>query len=356
NEIALATRRKEMAIQLLAGVSRPKAMRIACMQSVVLSVIASLIAFGLGALLTPLVCKLIFRTIGLPYNGVGVSVEGTVISLLVIGLQLVAIFLNNGGLCYRNEIVGIIKLSDKDVVPKIVPKASIAYISLIACLAPILGLIMKFFGGNQSDYLVGVDFGNYISLFGLIGFGTYTVPYFADKFAEKFYKYDKEKLVTLKNFKYLVSKSVPLYIGYVFIRYLSTTTIGAGNALNVAAISTISLNMLTIIISVALVYRIVFTALKRVKDFKAMLLLGYRKEHIDRIIRNEMILYLATIVCIPVIQLFITVLVYGNVVSFIPFIITYIVVNFLGVFIGYIVYKKVVFEHLEINDEREAIR
>lgn len=356
NEIALATRRKEMAIQLLSGISRPKAMRIAWMQSVVLSVIAAIIAFVLATLLTPLVCKAIFGTIGLPYTGVGISAEGTLISLMVILLQLVAIFLNNGGLCYRNEIVGIIKLSDKDVVPKILPKGSVAYLSLIACLAPIIGLVMKLLGGNESDYLVVIDFANYVSLFGLIGFGSYTVPYFADKLTEKVYKYNKEKLIALRNFKYLASKSVPLYIGYVFIRYLSTTTIGGDIAPRIAVIGTISLNMITVIITVALIYRIVFTALKRKKDFKAMLLLGYRKEHITKIIRSEMILYLATIVCIPVLQLLISVVVYGSIARYIPFLITYIGLNLLGVFIGYVVYKRVVFKHLEINDEREAIR
>ncbi|MGL4654857.1 MAG: FtsX-like permease family protein [Sarcina sp.] len=356
NEIALVTRRKEMAIQLLGGVSRPEAMRIAWMQSMVLSIIAAVIAFILGAFLTPLVCKVTFGLVDLPYEGVGISGEGTFISLIIILLQLVAIFLNNGGLCYRNEIVGIIKLSDKDVVPKIQGKASIAYVSVIACLAPIIGLIMKLAGGNQTDYLVFIDFANYVSLFGLVGFGTYSIPYFVDKFIDKFYKYDKEKIITLKNFKYLVSKSVPLYIGYVFIRFLSTMTIGASDNPRISVIGTISLNMMTIIITVALIYRVVFTALKRRKDFKAMLLLGYKKENLTKSIRDEMILYLGIVVLIPMIQLVISVLVYGNVSIYIPFIVAYIILSLVGVLISYVIYKKLVFEYIGVNNEREAIR
>ncbi|MGL5067665.1 MAG: hypothetical protein ACRC6T_07535 [Sarcina sp.] len=356
NETSLATRRKEMAIQLLGGISRPRAMRLAWMQSVVLSIIAIIIAFFTSAAITPIICMLVFNVVGLDYIGVKVSMEGAFISVAVILIQLVAVFLNNGGLCYRNEIVGIIKMADKDEVPKIEPKKSLAILSVIACILPIGGLVMKLVGATEIDYTIFMDFANYVTIFGLAGLGTYGIPYFIDEIIRKYFKHHKEHTITLKNLKYIVIKSIPLYIGYVLIRVLSIMVIGSTHNAKVFAIGTISLNMITIIITVALIYRVVFTALKRRSDFKVMLCLGYKKDAITRIIKNEMGLYLFTVVVIPLLHLLLSIIVYGNFASYLIFITSYLVISILGIIVSYFIYKKIVFEYIDENQEREVIR
>ena len=294
--------------------------------------------------------------VGLEHDGFSISIEGIAIGITAILLQLIFVFLNNGGLCYRNEIIDIIKIADKDVVPRYIPKKSIAICSLITAMLPVVALIMKFTGAEKSDYMVTMDFANYFSLFGLIGLGTYGIPYFIDKIIEKKFRYSKEILIILKNLKFLVSKSVPLYIGYVIIRFLSIMVIGTSESKSVYAIGTISLMMLTIIITVTLLYRIVFTAFRRRIAFKSMNFLGYKKESISKIIKSEMILYALIVVGLPLSQLIITIIVYGNWSNYSMFLTGYSLISILGTFISFIMYKKIIFDYIDNNYEREEVR
>lgn len=353
NDFFMERRAKEVSVALISGSSILKIADSFLFQNLILSIISILIAFGGFLVLKPLLSILLVFFGGGP---LAFSLEGSIVAIVLILLEIIFITMCNVGLSYRNEICELIQgkktKKKKKKQFKIIEK--IGYIISLFSLVPMVLVPLIFYTDKEGYSAIGTI----IFIVGFIGataMSTFLVPAIIEKKFNEF-KGDKIKIIKFRNLKNSLEESKGVILSYLFI-YLAFSNSLFGNFNNkeiVARVVLIILLSLSLLM-VAFIYKFYMSAINRENDFFNLKLLGYEIEIIKKIIRGEIIDYFILVFLIPYIQI---ILVFSGYLKFqiislslfsIMIIVTTLVLA-LGCYISFKVYENILLKRLRKNN------
>lgn len=353
NIVSMKARRKEIAIQSVSGVTRLGILKISFMQLFVISAISIVLAFTLSLITTPLIIGIVYGIIGSLPPSFLVSIEAIAVTFVIIGLQFIFVFFYNGGMAYRNETIDLFGKEKSLSILKFKPSKILAILSVILSLGAILGIFLPRVSSSLEAASALVSSLDNLSIIGVVGVFKFTLPCIIDFIIDRYYKYDKKKIILLKNIKSNLDNSIFLVIAYILIRFLTSVVLSNKSELeSTFALGVIGLIIILIITTVALVYKVASEAFKNKKTCKTMFMLGYKIEEIKSILKIEIVCFCILIVSLPFIQLLISYLVKlsfggGLGVYDIIYLFSYIIMGIIGNIISYYVYSKIILENLK---------
>ncbi|MGL5614931.1 MAG: hypothetical protein ACRDD2_01705 [Sarcina sp.] len=350
NDFFMERRAKEVSVALISGSSILKIADSFVFQNIILSIISILIAFGGFLILKPLLSLLLIFLGGGP---LAFSLEGSIVAIILILLEIIFITMCNVGLSYRNEICELIqgKKTKKKKKKHFNIIEKIAYIISLFSLAPIV-LVILIFSIDKEGYS---GIGTIIFIVGFIGatsLSTFVIPSIIEKKFNKL-KGDKINIIKFRNLKNSLEESKGVILSYLFI-YLAFSNSLFGNFTDKELVARVVLIILLslILLMVAFIYKFYMSAINREKDFLNLKLLGYEMETIKKIIRGEIIDYFILVFLIPYIQI---ILVFSgylkfqiiNLSLFLIMITVTILVLILGCYLSFKVYENILLKNLK---------
>lgn len=353
NNISAARRKREVAIQLISGIPSRVVVLGLVWQVLCMTIIATIIGLPTGIIISPIFNKIAFIIMGTNGAIFSVSLQAVIITLVLIIMQMVYMMLNNSGMCYKDEIVDIVKNQNESYKPK-KKSGIVTVVFLIVLWAISTGYILYsiFAGGDKVDLMLISKAGS-MSVGWLILIVILVVPAFLDKLAKKNFSNDKVKLIAIRNLKQSVESSLVIIVTYFVIVFLYINIFSISiDSKNIIAIGIIGLGLLIVLQGIALCFKVVAEANRRESAFKQLNLLGYTIEDIVKIIKKEMIAYYNLIIIIPTVQAL--VIMYNmyklgaiSINSITIFISIYFISGTISVLIAWKLYYKVIVKTLE---------
>ncbi|WP_297518751.1 FtsX-like permease family protein [uncultured Clostridium sp.] len=352
NSIAMVARNREFAIQLTAGLSKPKAFGLAAIQSLFIVSVSLFLGIIISLILTPLLGMLLNALTGLNFITFGFSLIGFGLTLLIVAIQTFVMILNNGGLFYRAEAIDIINLHKKEITSETKNKPLLGILSLIAALSIFAGYFYAKDLGPGIDLYKMVDVLSTTSFFGLIGLKVYGFPYFIDFLCRKKLLNKKLHLLTIKELSFSIKQSLSLLILVLLIPQLALLTFnGVALGLPTEILTRVSLIFISLLITITIIFKLTLEGLNRLDSYKGLKNLGFSKEEILKIVKNKMILFTAYILFLPLALGLVSLHLYSlagpmNMMFIIPFLIVTLILGIIAVVIAHRIIKNNILENL----------
>ncbi len=319
NNLFMEKRKKEIAVQIISGLS----LNSLAFSTAVINIIISLISliFGLlfGFLLSPLVLSIIYNIIGINNTSFSLTNEGITATLLMIFVNIFILGLFNVGLGYRTEICDLIRSKNGNYKTKI-KKPSKKFFMIVSLIVSLLFLFYMIFSN---------DF-NAISLLGLLGsistliFTFYCLPSIFSKLSNK--SSDKINFLVFRNIKLNIEKNLGILISIYLISGLLLVNLAnfKSNIYLTSAFSG-SLILLLFLFIIGTLYSFNSLATLKIRNFKILKQLGYINSDIKKIIFKESLGFIFCISILPSVFLFVGIFKYYYL-DIIPFFILVLIV------------------------------
>ncbi|MEG2867486.1 MAG: hypothetical protein RR894_07055 [Terrisporobacter sp.] len=317
---------KEIAIEMISGVSIFKLGSALAFQTLLLTVIGYFIGVVIGLFIVPLFCFLA-KASGIYL----ISKEAFVFSAFICILQVACIGIINIGYGYRTSISDLMR--DRDGIGYIKDNKKRKELSILDFrffIYTVLPVGFIFISLDRQKEIAGLmAIVILISIYGAISIVKIFMPKYIDKIKRKHLN-NKIKLISLNNVKikivknkvitYLIfSMSIGLIFSMQFLSGLDKFTL----------YSRITFMVTMILIAFMIIYRSFFEGIEESKVFKGLLLIGFRKDDINNIIKIELKYFYGIIIGIPliVIIIFLVILMMKGIIDYI-FLISYILIYF----------------------------
>ena len=299
NNLFMEKRKKEIAVQIISGLS----LNSLAFSTAVINIIISLISliFGLlfGFLLSPLVLSIIYNVIGINNTSFSLTNEGMIATLLMIFVNIFILGLFNVGLGYRTEICDLIRSKNGNYKTKI-KKPSKNFFMIASLFVSLLFLFYMIFSN---------DF-NAIPILGLLGsistliFTFYCLPSIFSKLSNK--SSDKINFLVFRNIKLNIEKNLGILISiYLISGLLLVNLANFKSNIYLASAFSGSLILLLFLFIIGTLYSFNSLATLKIRNFKILKQLGYINSDIKKIIFKEALGFIFCISILPSVFLFV---------------------------------------------------
>lgn len=299
NNLFMEKRKKEIAVQIISGLS----LNSLAFSTAVINIIISLISliFGLlfGFLLSPLVLSIIYNVIDINNTSFSLTNEGMIATLLMIFVNIFILGLFNVGLGYRTEICDLIRSKNGNYKTKI-KKPSKNFFMIASLFVSLLFLFYMIFSN---------DF-NAIPILGLLGsistliFTFYCLPSIFSKLSNK--SSDKINFLVFRNIKLNIEKNLGILISiYLISGLLLVNLANFKSNIYLASAFSGSLILLLFLFIIGTLYSFNSLATLKIRNFKILKQLGYINSDIKKIIFKEALGFIFCISILPSVFLFV---------------------------------------------------
>lgn len=292
---------KEFAIVVLSGRSVHELGFIILLQNIILGIIGSALGIIVGVLLLPLSNSIVYNFVGLQPELWHFSKMGVLTLVLIMGMQFILMVLVDMGYVYRREISELVRETNEgyDVDKRTVKVNPNVY--LIGYLLPIIvPIVVPMNISSRAGISLLLIIPSIAAIKGLFSF---FIPQFILKLKEKIGAYDKVKLIALSNLHYSIRKASLLIITLVIsISILTLLTLTSYDRPEIQIVCLATYIVIVVFIAITIVYKMLIEVINRKNVFKQVLLLGYTRKEISKIIRNEVIYFFGIVILIPNLQ------------------------------------------------------
>ena len=301
NNFYLSRKLKEIAIMTMSGSGYMSVTMYLFYQNIIMVIIAFPIGLFIGAIGSILSNQLIYQFLdhSAPFFYVPVeSIGNTIICIsVIIGAQ----FIYAAGFVHRKDITFMLSQEASPVLEdnRIMKLSPNLYV--VIYILGVLGLIMMEY--TPSSILVFSSVG----VLGIGGMIKYIFPKFFKKIKMKRYLNDKLKLISISNLYYSLSRSIML-IGLFALSTTAMIIIIILQKDNPREFITAIIGFVVIIflLLVSIVYKYILEASTRKTFYYNLYKLGYSYHQLSRIIQQEVSLFYMTMVGLPFIYIFIS--------------------------------------------------
>ena len=347
NQVFLERRRDEMAMQMVCGVSIGQILGGVLFQTLIISGTSIILGFGIGFLISPIFNNLVYSMLGVSGSAYFISMKGLAVSLAIIFMQTIVIVMINISICYRNELVDLVKYSGDSYIPKRKINWFISILTIIFLLGPIIVFFIRENRSKEEMASILMFLSQYISL-GLILVIGFTIPWIIKILSNSKFGVNKICVVVVRNFSYMLEKSVPIVIAYILIvQGYFVVVISKQSDPKAAVMGQIGFGLVLILLAISLGFKVVYEAIRRQSSFKNLYLLGYKKSELMKLINLEMLLYYLLLIILPTFE-------YGSIMfnyiqlgilkgnSIVVFLLAYVVLGTIVIFGSSILYKNII--------------
>ncbi|MGL5150398.1 MAG: FtsX-like permease family protein [Clostridium sp.] len=305
NSYFIKARTKEMGIIAISGRSVFEIGGIIFIENLIIVIASTLIGGGLALLALPSILKVLYEYMGVTFTTINTT-EVMIFLGFMIYIIFTEIFILNLGYFVRKETREVI-IENKDYDRHKVDKVDVKVIAgFVIFLAPIFSLLMP---------VPYEEIGQYASMFSIISIvgGWYlvrnTIPFMLNKIKNTLFRRNKNTYIAISNVENKLHRMGNLVIVLVSITIillnLNTFSEG-GRAVEAQTILIYIINQLTI--GMGIVYIIISDCMGKVKSYKQLILQGYLKKDVKKVVFRELLITFLVIIILNVIPNYITLL------------------------------------------------
>ncbi|ENZ00466.1 hypothetical protein HMPREF1092_02633 [Clostridium thermobutyricum] len=300
NNYLIRIKSNELAIQVLSGASPYKLGFLLTIQTAILNCIGYCLGTILGIFISPILNIFIFG-----YFKFSISLNSLIYCFLFACLQTIILGLINQGFGYRNDIKALLGINEKK---QFVSKRYEKTLKLkhYMCFVLMFSIFIIFF--IPPDILKDLkELSSYIFMIPILGsllFYNTFLPLYIDKIKKRKYLNHKTNIIVLSNFKTSLEKNK-----IVFLALLSISTsfpiipiLLEGSSL-IFKFITLSFLVCILLVTFMIIFYGLSFLIDEIKALKTLIVLGYSKKDLLKIIKDKIFLLYGTLLVLP---LFIT--------------------------------------------------
>ena len=217
-------------------------------------------------------------------------------------MQTIVIIMINISICYRNELVNLVKYSGNNYIPKRKINRFLAILTIISLLAPIIVFFIRENRSKEEMSTILTFLSQYTSIALVLVIG-FTIPWIIEILSKSKFGVNKICVVVVRNFSYMLEKSVSIVIAYILIvQGYFVVAISKQSDPKATVMGQIGFGLVLILLAISLGFKVVYEAIRRKSSFKNLYLLGYKKSEIIKLINLEMILYYLLLIILPTVE------------------------------------------------------
>lgn len=326
NSYFVMSKSKEMAIIELSGIWPSKLARMLLFENTIIEIISCIIGILIGIAVMPVFLLIMYSIEGKSGNMWMISPSAIWGTVAILALQIGYATLGDYGYASTREIIDLMNINQK---VRIDDNSSSVSISRILT---ILNLKKKNNSYNSKIYNLSID--NYLivylfpiififlsprhvnvfiagmlsmisTLYSIPGILKHSIPEKILKLKTEKYINDKIKLISLSNLYVSLKQLKFLLITLVITIELLLCSIAISKSPRLKAISIISYITIILLVAGSILYKIIMETDNKRRTFIQLSLLGYTREEIKKIIKEEFKVYYSIIMILPLFHIFI---------------------------------------------------
>lgn len=348
NSYFLKLRSKEMAILMVSGKSEYEVCTVIFYENFFIFLLGSILGVIVSALISPLIMPSLFEYMGLA-DASYFSLNSIGYSTLVLVMVFVQLLLINLGYFIRKEPREII-LNEKNQTRILHNKFKpINLIFLILTSTPFIVVVSDISIRDKGLLLTVASIFYAIGSFGLM---KYILPYFLNKIKKVFFMGKKTIFMAVSNVEAMQSTMVTLVVSLISTSAMTLYVYTFDSTNLVFELCTIIAYFIILLaVNFSIMFKLIGDAFSKIKSYKQLLLVGFTKTEVKKIIKLEVILNYFLITLITGTPVFLTC--YFNIVSKnfsnllgYSILISTFSIPLILMIVTYLSYRKVIFKNL----------
>lgn len=330
---------QEFALLFVCGLNSFDIMKYVLLQVSLILCIVFPIALFIGVIVLKFISLSIYQYLNILDVDFTISKSTYIATIVAVISIFIWIAIAVGGYLHRNTIQDFINQSfNKNTIKmKVMTSKNIIFIFIY-----LIGILIMLF---QEYYIYGFIFPTLISLLGILGIIKSTIPYRVQKWKRK--RIDKKYALIYMSYYNNSLQGVTFLIMSMMVLITGIIPVLISQDMNTNEYITGALCyfIIVILLSICIVFKISISIQTRSNDFLSLLKVGYIRNELKKIIKNEIKVLYITIICLPlpiVMIAGIKYIIYENmaVQFFIKLLLLYIIPIILSAFITYYIYIR----------------
>jgi putative ABC transport system permease protein len=302
NSYFVINKTKELAIAALCGISSGELTGYFLVQNFVIEILGGFFGIILGILIQPIYIEILYKYLSINGSVWLINKETIFGALGILLLQLLYITAGDFAYISSKEIKFLMTLEKQVYTPdtrKI--KVNNKLYLIVYCIP----FVTVFLGVN----IIPLDMA--CSIYSIYGIVRYYIPNKLLDIKEKKYSGNKIYLVSLSNLYYslkrltflilILSSVIPVVLGLLMINKGSSV---------IKIMSIFTYCSIIVLIAVCMVYKLLIEANNRMSSFKNLLLIGYTKAEVKKVIFSEIILFYCIAAIMPLLHVLVYVFIF----------------------------------------------
>lgn len=286
----------EFALQVLSGASPYKLGILLTIQITILNIIGCTLGTILGIIISPLFYLFIFGKFGFY-----ISLTTFLYCFIFACFQTIILGLVNQGFGYRNDIKVLLGINDKSQFTSNSFEETLKLKHYI-CFPLMFSVFILFFMSPNSITQIK-DIISFLFLIPLIGgtlFYNKFLPLYIDKIKKTKYLNHKINVIVLSNFKTSLEKNKVVFQPLLVIgtAFPMIPILLEGTSLIYLFIS-LSFLICILLLTFMIIFYGLSTSIDEIKTLKSLIVLGYSKEDLLKIVKNKILLLYGTLLALP---------------------------------------------------------
>ncbi|PJI08192.1 ABC transporter permease [Clostridium sp. CT7] len=346
NSYFVMSKSKQMAIEELSGVWPGRLAVILLFENGIIELIGCAIGIFIGILLMPEFLKLMYVVMGTNGSVFELSYSSIFETIGILIIQLGYVCIGDYGYVYSREIINLMNVNKSTHIPDTRFIKFNSRIYIITYLVPVVSLIIPM----SPTKVALIGFVNmFFTVFGIQGVLRYYFPNKILELKKEKYLSDKIKLISLSNVSKSFNQLKFLVITLaVTIELLLCCIAMFQNDARIKTICIISYVAAIVMIAVSIIYKIVLDSDFKKNVFRQLILLGYSKKQLTKIIDQELQIFYGITVGIPLFHILIFFILFlkSNIISIsltAIMLCVFLITFFITFIISHRVYKKLAF-------------
>ncbi len=295
NSYFVINKTKEMAIEALCGVSERKLSNYLLLQNLIIELSGFVIGLVIGIMIQPITLTLVYKSLNSNGNiwSLNMTSIGGTVAILII--QLLYVTAGDYAFISTKEIKDLMVLEKEIYAPDNRTIRFPGFMYVIIYFMPVVILFKV--SGKTTDLLSVYVICSLISINGILQF---YIPKKIANIKEKRFSDNKIMMISLSNLQYSFKKLnfLMLMISSIIAFVLGLLGSFADNQY-IKIMSVIAYFSIVILISISLIYKLRIEVQKRKDSFRNLLLIGYTKAEVKKIILVEVLIFYVIAITIP---------------------------------------------------------
>jgi len=347
---------KELATAALSGVHPSRLGRMLLFQNTILEIVASFLGILLGFIIMPIFSNVMYLALNSSGNLFSISSGSLGGTLAILLLQLSYVSLGDYAYISTREIIDLINVQKKPPLDfKLLKINPVTYV--VFYLLPILFLFLSMIEKNHFDIII--QLATTFSIISILGLVKYYIPFKILELKNSKYSNNKITLISLGNLHFSLKSTgflIALLSGVIeALLYIMNLSNDPG----LKIICIFSYTTVLLLISSSLVYKFIIEIPSKIRTFKQLILIGYVKPQLNKIINKEIFLLYSIIIGLPLIHFCVLIYMFVSSRSLsitlsLALIFIFLCIFLTGAFISFAIYKKSIFKSDDIGFNKFA--
>lgn len=297
NNFFLTRKTTELAVMGISGSGYINSTMYVLYQTFVLLILATPLGILLGRFVVPYSNQYMYAALGIDKDFDILPKEAYLYSFLIVAIVLAMICVLTAGYLHRHDILVLLS-QEKEMNFNKGSKNRSSWLYLGIYMA---GIVMMFMNPHQPDaYIVPT----LVGIIGAVGIIRYVLPDIIRKMKKDVFLTKRYILISISNLSYSIQRSLLLFgLMTVSVTGMMSILVACKDSPREFTTAVIGYIVVVVLLVVSIVYKLSMEAMTRKTLFFNLWKIGYTRKELRKIIRQEIVMYYAVLICIPLVYI-----------------------------------------------------